>query len=408
MKIKNPLKKKQCQPGSRAQSGQGLTEYALILSLVALVAVGTLLIVGPDVGDVFSRITAGIAGLVEEEEDDLPDGVIEVTVSDVQSEPITGAYVYAFDGNGDYLGEYGRNQTGSAYGRSNSEGIATFQNMPDDGYQFLGYVNSNYYWSNSINFPRQDRAAIQVNAAQFTINVTDKKGKGIKNVYVYAYTANEQYWLGIYGRTDKNGVATVELPHGRYRFRAYYKRRWYVSEAFSTPDVASITINTRQEEFEVNVVDANGKGIRRVIVYAYTENNAYTGISDRTNNKGEAELKLPQGKYRLGVYYQSRWIWSAVIDPEEVESATINTGQKPFTVTVLDDEGNPAANVRVYAYTANNWYAGENGRTNNQGQVTLDLADGEYKFRADYYGAMFWSGIINTANSAAASMSVSQ
>lgn len=38
------------------QSGQGLTEYALILVLVAVVVVGILTILGPQIGDIFSQL----------------------------------------------------------------------------------------------------------------------------------------------------------------------------------------------------------------------------------------------------------------------------------------------------------------------------------------------------------------
>lgn len=40
------------------EAGQGLVEYALILVLVAVVVIGILAILGPQVGDVFSRIIA--------------------------------------------------------------------------------------------------------------------------------------------------------------------------------------------------------------------------------------------------------------------------------------------------------------------------------------------------------------
>ena len=41
----------------RNEEGQGLVEYALILVLVAIVVIAILLILGPAVGQVFSRIT---------------------------------------------------------------------------------------------------------------------------------------------------------------------------------------------------------------------------------------------------------------------------------------------------------------------------------------------------------------
>ena len=47
---------------SRDQQGQGLTEYALILFLVALVVLAILTVLGPQVANLFSRVTNGIAG----------------------------------------------------------------------------------------------------------------------------------------------------------------------------------------------------------------------------------------------------------------------------------------------------------------------------------------------------------
>lgn len=46
----------------REQAGQGLVEYALILVLVALVVIAILAIIGPEIGNVFSRVTNGLAG----------------------------------------------------------------------------------------------------------------------------------------------------------------------------------------------------------------------------------------------------------------------------------------------------------------------------------------------------------
>jgi pilus assembly protein Flp/PilA len=39
------------------EEGQGLVEYALILVLVAVVVIAILTILGPQIGNVFSRIT---------------------------------------------------------------------------------------------------------------------------------------------------------------------------------------------------------------------------------------------------------------------------------------------------------------------------------------------------------------
>ena len=43
------------------EEGQGLVEYALILVLVAIVVIAILTLLGPQVANLFSRITSGLA-----------------------------------------------------------------------------------------------------------------------------------------------------------------------------------------------------------------------------------------------------------------------------------------------------------------------------------------------------------
>ena len=42
-------------------AGQGLVEYALFLVLVAVVVIAILTLLGPQIGNVFSRITDGLS-----------------------------------------------------------------------------------------------------------------------------------------------------------------------------------------------------------------------------------------------------------------------------------------------------------------------------------------------------------
>ena len=44
-----------------AEKGQGLVEYALILCLVAVVVIAILILLGPQIGSVFSGVTKGLA-----------------------------------------------------------------------------------------------------------------------------------------------------------------------------------------------------------------------------------------------------------------------------------------------------------------------------------------------------------
>ncbi len=48
------------RPGAGSETGQGLVEYALIIFLVAIVVIAILLLLGPQIGSVFSSIYATI------------------------------------------------------------------------------------------------------------------------------------------------------------------------------------------------------------------------------------------------------------------------------------------------------------------------------------------------------------
>ena len=46
---------------SQRERGQGLVEYALILVLVAVVVIAVLMILGPIIGNVFSRLNSNLS-----------------------------------------------------------------------------------------------------------------------------------------------------------------------------------------------------------------------------------------------------------------------------------------------------------------------------------------------------------
>ncbi|HEX9074864.1 MAG TPA: Flp family type IVb pilin [Anaerolineae bacterium] len=44
------------------EEGQGLVEYALILVLVAIVVIAILALLGPQIANIFSKVTNGLGG----------------------------------------------------------------------------------------------------------------------------------------------------------------------------------------------------------------------------------------------------------------------------------------------------------------------------------------------------------
>ncbi len=45
------------------EEGQGLVEYALLLVMVSIVVIAILMLLGPQIGNIFSRITSGLLEL---------------------------------------------------------------------------------------------------------------------------------------------------------------------------------------------------------------------------------------------------------------------------------------------------------------------------------------------------------
>ena len=48
---------------SPKEQGQGLVEYALILVLVAIVVIAALMVLGPVIGNVFSKVNSSLSGV---------------------------------------------------------------------------------------------------------------------------------------------------------------------------------------------------------------------------------------------------------------------------------------------------------------------------------------------------------
>ncbi len=75
----------------------------------------------------------------------------------------------------------------------------------------------------------------------------------------------------------------------------------------------------------------------------------------------------------------------------EEASITVN---KPVTITVLDEMNAPYADLSIHAFDGET-ITGYTATTDANGQATLILPDGNYRFRANLRGTAFWSGTEN-------------
>jgi hypothetical protein len=128
-----------------------------------------------------------------------------------------------------------------------------------------------------------------------------------------------------------------------------------------------------------------------VKVYAF-DGATYKGYSGTSGKDGQVTFTLPQGNYRFRGELNKTKFWSSVTNEcvlPGCASAAI-TLTKPVTVTVKDTSGAPKEGLKVSAYDGTTSRS-IHGKTDANGNVTLTLPQGAYRFRADLNGTRFWS-----------------
>ncbi|MFQ5434722.1 MAG: hypothetical protein ACE5FD_07585, partial [Anaerolineae bacterium] len=352
----------------------------MILALIAIAAVAALILAGPDIGRVFGRASTRL-----DEPSPAKSDVIVVTVLDAEKIGIKNMRVYAYDDQGRYRGQSGL---------TGANGQLTFD-LPNGRYQFRARFQSQNYWSDEITWPREWRAPNDTGQQPFTINVLDNDSQGIPDLIIQAFTA-KGFYVNLGGHTDENGQISFNLAEGNYKFRAYDQGNWFWSDPVNTSRKNETTIDISRQAFVVAVVDAAAQGIANVPVYAFTGDTRYFGLHGRTDSNGQLRFELADGSYQFRADYQGQLFWSEPAGSATDGLVKINTGQRPFTVNVVDAAGRGIADVRIYAITDQGRYADVTGLTDAAGQAALHLSDGTYQFRADYQGRQFWSDMVNS------------
>ncbi|MGB7539364.1 MAG: PA14 domain-containing protein [Anaerolineales bacterium] len=272
--------------------------------------------------------------------------------------------------------------------------------LPDGGYRFRVDKLDRGYWSATGN-----HCIIPASCSDFTINiytsvvvhVHDTNGNNEVGLPVRAFLGGSSNALAF---TDANGNATLQVPNGEYRFRvmkggtAFWSGETPETPTCSVTAVSPCTDDSVTTNVSIVVHIANGAGLpeANVWVSAYNEN-FFTGLSFKTDANGDARFTLPDGGYRFRVDKLDRGYWSATgnhcIMPASCSDFTI-TIYTSVVVHVADTNGNNDVGLPVRAFLGASSVA--LAYTDANGNATLQVPNGDYRFRAMKGGTAFWSG----------------
>jgi len=309
-------------------------------------------------------------------------GPFTFTVLKSADVPLVGASCYVFSESGTYLG---------MNAITSSEGQVSFE-LANGNYKFqvdyLGYQ----FWSNVYNVPTTLNDTMTIPHQDVVISVNSLfqgVATPLSGVPVYLYTQSGSY-MNRNLTTDSNGQVIFNLPDKAYKIRADYLNGQFWSGEFIQTDT---TVDIAMADAEITVTGA-GQPLFSVPVYAFTVSGAYLNMNQSTNTNGKVLFRLPAGAYKFRADYQNNQYWSGdkTLVSDQINSIPITTGGGAFTLTVLRTSTDPLAGARCYVFSAQGSYLGMSGTTDANGQITFNLADGNYKFRVDYLGSQFWTG----------------
>ncbi len=232
-------------------------------------------------------------------------------------------------------------------------------------------------------------------------------------------------WLDLTAYSLADGTFELSIPEGDYVFEAllfnwmfpqvqYFDHKDTLEEA----DLVTISGPLDGIDFDLdvivynsvvsgNITDENNLPIEDAYALLYPVDASVwfwgEAISDEN---GLYELNsIPPGDYYLSVYAQeylpyfydgvTNWEDATIITIVEDDVITIDPVLSPMIMhtvsgTVLDDQGNPMADVWIFAQSTN-WMPGmRDVQTDENGNYEMNVAEGEYIFGAETFDFINW------------------
>jgi hypothetical protein len=294
---------------------------------------------------------------------------------------MSGIKVYLFSQTGSYLG---------LFGVTDADGSVEF-NVPEGTFKVRADYFGYKFWSEETQVMADSDALLLIPHQPVEVAVAGffrGASEPIKGIKAYLFSSAGSY-VDQYQKTDVDGKVAFDLPEKAYKIRANYMGQKFWSEPFIWQET---TVNIPMADAEITVT-GGGLPQQGVKVYVFSAAGSYLSAYAATDHDGKVFFHIPEGVYKFRADYLGSKFWSpdASIAKDELNHINISTGGGAFTVSVQNHTGEPIVGVRCYVFNESDSYLGLFDATNENGEVSFDLADGTYKFRVDYLGGRFWS-----------------
>lgn len=321
----------------------------------------------------------------------IPHEDVEITVEGDnagQKEPKVDVPGYLFTSAGMYV---------NVNARTDANGKLTFS-LPEKEYKIRADYLGTQFWSEAFNW--EDKT-LSINEGTADVTVTNM-GLPLQGVHVYAFTASGSY-LNLNRLTDAQGRVSFRVPEGKYKFRADYMGSQYWSgDIVLIPHVVNpIPISTGGGPFSLKVEKAPGVPLVGASCYLFSASGTYLGQQIVTSGQGEAGFNLADGSYKIRIDYLGYQFWTEIFSVPGGTSLTQAIPHQNVTITVSGDYNGDIqakANVNTYLFTASGAYVNVTAATDVDGRAFFNVPPGDYKVRADYLGAQYWSEVFNQAS----------
>ncbi|MBN1602292.1 MAG: chitobiase/beta-hexosaminidase C-terminal domain-containing protein [Chitinispirillaceae bacterium] len=318
--------------------------------------------------------------LIEEED-------AEITVS-TSTGPKEGVRVYLFTETGSYM---------NIYANTDADGKVTFTLPTGEIYKFRADILGGQYWSEDSTIIGGGTNFVPVDAGGglFTVTLEKSTGVPLEGINTYLFNTTGSY-LNRTATSDISGMVQYDVPAGSYRIRADLLGNQFWNQDTVVSEDIDVIFEIPHQDIVITaegVYQGSGTPIDSVKVYLFTQSGSYVNINGTSDLNGQVVFNLPEAAFKVRVDYMGNQYWSEDIIWQDT---VIDIAMADAEVAVTGS-GLPAPGVRVYLFNSSGSYLNRNELTDSNGFVTFRVPADSFKFRADYQGSQFWSGVASLA-----------